>query len=419
MQSPRKVPAIIRWWVTPKLPVHDVFVDYAKKAKNPLEKVKIIISQWVLHPIKRRLARVYLKFLQKVTDIKVIAITGSAGKTTTKEMIASILSLVGKTVWTPKSVDSVYNIPNTILKTPPSTKYLILEMSVEFPGEMGYYLWLAKPDIAVITNISETHTQYLKSVQGVANEKEKLILALSKNDTAVLNRENDYIKNMAKKTNAKVVWFGKNSDIQAPKIKIDSSLNTIYTLGIRESKINVQLPIPGKQFVENSLAAAATAYILGISPLNIKKGLESFQKSEHRMVVIKLKSGALVLDDTYSNNPRAAIIALNTLKEVANGKKIIVVMGDMLELGEDELRAHKEVGNYIGVIGVDYLIGVGKAAKVLVDTAASKMGKEKTYWVSNWTGVIPKLKPTLLKNTITLIKGSRSVGLDNVVARLS
>src|SRR3989304_10463920 len=136
-----KVNKIIRWWVTPKLPLQDVFEKHN------------FISQWLMHPIKRRLARYYLKLIQKYTDITVIGVTGSAGKSTTVQMITSILKHRGKTHATPPSIDPVYNIPNTILKCVPGTKYLILEMSVEYPGEMDYYLWLAKPDIGVITKI--------------------------------------------------------------------------------------------------------------------------------------------------------------------------------------------------------------------------------------------------------------------------
>src|SRR5258706_238902 len=196
----KKVNPIIKWWVTPKLPLDDVFAKHN------------FISQWITHPVKRRLAKWYLSYLKAITDIKVIGITGSAGKTTTKEMLASILKLDGKTVYSSKNVDSVYNIPNTILKTPPGTKYLILEMGVEYPGEMDFYLWLAKPDIGVITNIFPTHIEYLKNEEGVLKEKSKLVLNLSENSAAVLNSTNTDIKKLAEKIKAKVIWIPKNSD---------------------------------------------------------------------------------------------------------------------------------------------------------------------------------------------------------------
>lgn len=125
------------------------------------------IKKTIYHPIKNLIANNYLFFLRKFTNIKVIAITGSAGKTTTKEMVTSILKQVAPTVWTKDNIDPVYNIPATILRCTPWTKYLILEMSVEYPGEMDFYLWLAKPDIGVITNIFPTHTEFFGDADGV------------------------------------------------------------------------------------------------------------------------------------------------------------------------------------------------------------------------------------------------------------
>ena len=414
----QKINPLIRWWVTPKLPAHDIYVEYAKNAKNPLEKVKIIASQWVAHPIKRRLARVYLKLLQKVTDIKVIAITGSAGKTTTKEMVASILSLKGKTVWTPKSVDSVYNIPNTILKTRPGVKYLVLEMSVEFPGEMDFYLWLAKPDVGIITNIFPTHTLYLKDVKGVAREKGKMITSLGKQDIAVLNSANFFTRNIGKKTKARIIWFGDKGDISANNQFITRDINIEYTLRVIKSNINIQLESIGEQLVENSLAAAATAYSLGIGLKDIKIGLETYRMPEHRMSLLKHQSGALIIDDSYNNNPQAAREALKTLQKIAGNRKKIVVMGDMLELGGLEKKSHNEVGQLIGEMEVDYLIGVGKASKLLVSKAKSYLGKDKCAWAFSYIEVLPFLRPYLKSNTVVLIKGSRSISLDKVVSRL-
>ena len=413
-----KVNPLVQWWVTPKLPYQDVYVEYAKKVNNPLGKVKIIFSQWLAHPIKRRLAREYLRLLQKFTDIKVVAVTGSAGKTTTKEMIAAILSSAGKTVKTQKSVDSVYNIPNTILKTLPGTKYLVLEMSVEFPGEMDFYLWLAKPDVGVVTNIFPTHTLYLSNVAGVAREKEKMISSLGKGGIAVLNSANSFVRNMAKKTKFKVIWFGEKGDVSAHNQLITRNMNTEYTLRVEKNNISVRLNSVGELFVENSLVAAAVAHSLQIGLIDIKKGLEIFKRAEHRMNLFKHPSGALIIDDSYNNNPQAAREALKALQKISENKKKIVVMGDMLELGKLEEKSHREIGQFIGKMKVDYLIGVGKASKILVAEAEKYLGRANCVWVSSYSGVISVLKPHLRGNSVVLIKGSRSISLDKVVSRL-
>src|SRR3990170_1754459 len=210
-----KVNSLIKWWVTPKLPYQDVYGLPLLKEKGVLSLINYRIIQWFSHPIKRRAARQYLRLLQHFTDIKVIGITGSVGKSTTSQMINSILKQNGSVVCTLPNVDSVYNIPNTILRCQPETKYLILEMSVEYPGEMDYYLWLAKPDIGIITNIYPTHTEFFTNIEGVRKEKVKLIQNLDKNNFAVLNLEDKNLKKSAKDLKAKIVWYGKKSQIFA------------------------------------------------------------------------------------------------------------------------------------------------------------------------------------------------------------
>jgi len=403
------IPKIIQWWVTPKLPPEHIFVPPERRPRG----------RWFIHPIKRRLAKYYLAFLQKFFGLTVIAVTGSAGKTSTKEMIASVLNQKDKTVATHKNIDSVYNIPTTILKCSFRTRYLVLEMGIEYPGEMDFYLWLAKPRIGVITNIHPTHTQFLGSVQGVAREKLKLIKTLPKDGFAVLNKENSYLKKAANKTKAKIIWYGSQGEIRAENLGFTKNLNNKYTLIIGSDKIDVQLPILGQQFVSNSLAAASVANVCGVSLNLIKAGLEKFKPPEHRMKPIRLKSGALILDDSYNNNPAAAEAALKTLRAVAKNKTKVVVMGDMLELGRDEEKYHRKIGKLISSLEIDYLIGVGSASRFLVEEASKKMGKDNSHWVPDWEKAVSVLRPLLKKNSVILVKGSRSIGLDKLVSRLS
>ncbi|HKC04835.1 MAG TPA: UDP-N-acetylmuramoyl-tripeptide--D-alanyl-D-alanine ligase [Patescibacteria group bacterium] len=369
----KKVNPIIKWWVTPKLPLDDVFAKHN------------FISQWITHPVKRRLAKWYLSYLKAITDIKVIGITGSAGKTTTKEMLASILKLDGKTVYSSKNVDSVYNIPNTILKTPPGTKYLILEMGVEYPGEMDFYLWLAKPDIGVITNIFPTHIEYLKNEEGVLKEKSKLVLNLSENSAAVLNSTNTDIKKLAEKIKAKVIWIPKNSDPLA----------------------------------QNAFTAATVADYLGINIETIKRGLSEYKKPEHRLSFIAHKSGAVIFDDTYNSNPKALIASLGMFIEKAGGHPKIAVIGDMLELGKNEEELHREVGKEVAKKDFQVVIGVGKASSYLIKEIKKRNKYTKTYLVESSDKVLPILTPSLYKGAYIFIKGSRSIGLDKLVDELS
>lgn len=414
MQSNR-LPAIIRWWVTPKLPDHYIFIPPDKRPKGFYQIIRVYFRKWTVHPIKRWIAHFYVRFLQKFFGLNVIGLTGSSGKTTTKEMLASILQQHGETVWSHANIDPVFNIPTTILNARPTTKHLVLEMGVEMPSEMEFYLWLAQPKVAVVTNVYQTHTEFFTNTAGVAQEKEVLVKSLEPNDIVVLNKDNTYTREFAKKTFAKIVWFGRAGFVRAENIKITPNLNTKYILFVGKQSIGINLPTLGEQFVENSLAAAATASVCNATLEQIQTGLESSTAAEHRMRPILLKNGALVLDDSYNSNPQAAKEALKTLKQAAGKQKMVAVFGDMLELGKDQVERHKEIGRLAAEIGVHHLVGVGPLSKHIVEA----YGSRNSAWVESTNRVIPLLKPLLKKNTVVLIKASRSIGLEKVVEKLS
>lgn len=380
MQQNRVNP-IIQWWMTPKLPHHDIYDLPLLINKSKQAKYQHLFSQWLVHPIKRRLARLYLKFLQLTTDIKVIGITGSAGKTTTKEMLYSILKQNSRAVCTRTFIDPVYNIPNTILSTPVGAKYLILEMGVEYQGEMDFYLWLAKPDIGVITNIFPTHLEYFGDVKGVLNEKQKLVMALSKDGTAVLNSGDKLLSTLKTKLKSKVVWF----------------------------------PFSEDQNLLNADAATKVAENLGIPKNEIIKGLKEYQSPVHRLSLHKLKNGAYLLDDSYNSNPGALSATLKYFNKISGKNNKIAVLGDMKELGKFERKFHSELGKEVSRLNFSAVIGVGAAVKYLLNEV--KNGA-KVYSVQNQKDVMPILKEYLIKDNFILIKGSRSIELDKVVDAL-
>ena len=410
---------IIRWWVTPYLPKNHIFLEEGKKPKGRIALFQIYFKKWIVHPIKRRLAKGYLILIRAIFHTKVIGITGSAGKTTTKDMLTSILKKSGRVISSYKNIDPIYNIPDTILKISPRTKYLVLEMGVEFPGEMDYYLWLAKPDIGLITNIFPTHTEFFKSTKGVFEEKSKLLHVLTNLDTAILNYENPSLKNIVNQLQVKTILYGKGSDIFANKILLGDNFITNFQLNLRDKKIDIHLPIVGEQFVENALASTAVAYSLGVDTGSIKEGLECYVTPEHRMKIIHLKNGAVLLDDSYNSNPEAAKRTISTFNKIAKRKTKIIVFGDMLELGTKEKKYHRNLGNYILKKGVDYLIGVGLLSKETVRIVGEKIGKNKVFWFADNNGVAEVIEKIMDKNTLILVKGSRGIGLDKVVNKLS
>lgn len=398
------------------MPIEHIIIK--DKPEQLDELISLYFKRWFLHPVKRKIARYYLIFLRRFFGIIVVGITGSAGKTTAKEMVKAILSKKGSTVASIKNIDPIYNIPGAILKCGRKTKYLVLEMGVEFLGEMDFYLWLATPDISVITNIYPTHTQFFSDEKGVFKEKIKIIKYLSKDNYAVLNREDKLLSKASKNTKAKVIFFGKGSKIVAENISY-SEKGTKYTLRMGKSKIVVQIPIIGRQFVNNSLAAATVAKILGVPDELIKKELESFEKPPHRMNAFYTKEGAYVLDDSYNNNPEAAIETLETFERIASNKKKVVVFGDMLELGRLEEKYHKKLGRILSGYNINLLVGVGDASRVLVKEAGRRMDKNKCIWVKNHEGIYDIIAGKIDKNTAVLIKGSRALKLEKIVDKLN
>lgn len=430
----RKISKIIQWWVTPKLPAIHIWIKPEDKPKDFKLLIRLYFRKWLVHALKRRIAKYYLVILRKFFGLKVIGITGSSGKTTTKEMLVSILKNKGETVFSFANIDPVYNIPTTILKCWSGTKFLVLEMGVEYPGEMDFYLWLAKPDIGIITNISPTHTEYFKSVDGVYKEKMKLVQSLSKENYAILGSENKFLQRLKGRLNSRIFWSGREGDILWNSISdiLDDGKYGFRILHQKDKKntfvqetIYIKLPVLGDQNVANAMSAASCAFILGFSLEEIKKGLESYSPPEHRLSVMKHKSGALILDDSYNSNPEAAKEALEAFYWSFPNRKKVIIFGDMLELGKLEKQYHLKLAKIIAKCKnkgtLDFLITVGEVSKVISDYVNEKkiyQHENCCYHVDNWKEALKKVKPFLKKDYAIFIKGSHAVGLDNLVNAL-
>ncbi|KKP46656.1 MAG: UDP-N-acetylmuramoyl-tripeptide-D-alanyl-D-alanine ligase [Candidatus Woesebacteria bacterium GW2011_GWA1_33_30] len=352
---------ILQIWIGKNLPLVHVKFDKG---------VKKIFADLVIHPIKRRLARLYVLVLQKFFGLVVIGITGSAGKTTTKEMIVSVLKKVDETVWSKDNIDPIFNIPTTILRCTPKTKYLVLEMGVEYPHEMDFYLWLVRPSIGVVTNIFPTHTLFFGDEKGVFKEKSKLV---KNTNVAILNSDDKYLYSLKDKLEANIIWFKKNED-----------------------------PI-----LQNKNTARAIAEVLGVEKSIINAGLVDYQNPKHRLSLIEHKSGAFIFDDTYNSNPGAFIKTLNYFSKLAGKNNKIAVVGDMLELGKEEVNEHRKIANELNKLNFKKVFGVGKLVKYVTN---------ETF--NNPLDLLPHIKPYLKKGNYIFIKGSRSIGLDKLVDKL-
>lgn len=377
----------------------------------PHRKVHFFIH-WIAHPFKRRAAKIYLWYLRRFHNLKVVALTGSVGKTTTTGMLFSVLSQAGSTIKTADSVTSTYNIPTTILKCRPQTRFLILEMGVEYLGDMDFYNWLVTPDIAAITGIYLTHTSFLGSLDAVAAEKSKILKSAP---IAVLNADDPLCLSIV---HPNIHYFGFSA--KADFVRIHSStitpnLNTFVDLEIEESRFPVTLPLLGSHFAINAAAAAAIASLLGCPPGLISSGLSEYHLPSHRLQPIRLPSGLLFLDDTYNASPQAAFASLDTLLFLARllNKTPVFVFGQMNELGQYEETAHTEIGEYLRKNDIRYLFAIGPATDHTIKAAHTG------HRYPNLASLESDLRHFLRSSHIVLFKSSRSWHMDQLVENLA
>ena len=391
----------LRLWTGP-LPAEELYPD---RKVDP-------ILHWIIHPVKRHLAKYYLMFLRHFFGLKVIALTGSTGKTTTSNMLFSDCSLAGPTVKTADSVTSTYNIPTTILRCTPNTKFLILEMGVEYRGDMDFYTWLAHPDIGIFLNLSPVHSSFLGSLKDIAAEKTKLLI---RSQVGIAGGDDP---NITSDTPAPVYKFGAKANflVRILKSRITADLTTQVDLVVNGDPLSLTLPFLGPQFGQNAAAAAAAAFLLQIPPETLKKGLECTPHPAHRLQPVRLKNGSIIIDDTYNANPLSVSESLKTLSLVSADRSLVpvFVFGQMNELGKYEEPAHRETGLEIKKLGIKNLYCLGPATKFTIQAAGFGRYFED---LDSLSGFISGLSIHNSKLCI-LIKGSHSWQMENLVTRL-
>ena len=326
------------------------------------------VKQWKrpFHAVRAKLAKNYLKLFP---NLEIIGITGSVGKTLTQNAIYSVLSQKYKVVVGDENLDPTFRIPKTILAAKPWHQKMILEYGVEHPYDMDHYLKIAKPKIAVVTAIAPTHTKYFGSEDGVFKEKSKIVRALTKNDTAVLNADDPYVAKMASSTRAHIIWFGQKAK---DGIKISHFTQDLkgskFRLHFQGQKATVSTKIIGEHQLACLLAASTVGIINGLTLKQIAKGLSATKIPSHRLTPIVTKK-INIIDDTYNSSPKAAIEALNTFITLGRGKRKIAVFGEMKDLGNLSKSAHESLGAKIAKSKIDYLLTVGKVAAAIGKTA--------------------------------------------------
>jgi UDP-N-acetylmuramoyl-tripeptide--D-alanyl-D-alanine ligase len=323
--------------------------------------------------------------------IPIIGVTGSVGKTTTKDMLASILAQEFPTLKSEENFNNEIGVPLTLLKLTKKHRAAVIEMAMQRSGEIHELAAIVKPTIAVITNIGESHLEFLKTKANIAKAKAEIFKFLRDEDWAVINQDDEYFEHLRSK-----------AKIKKSKIR---TFGIIEKADITPKDLNgIKLPVPGEHNIYNALAAVAAAKILKVKRRSIKKGLESFRLSSKRMEVITREDGAKIINDTYNASPQSMAAALKVLSAMrqAPGRRI-AVLGDMLELGRSARPAHRRVLKLARKLGIDKLFPFGNL------WPASYKSKKP---------LIRNLKKFIRPRDIILVKGSRGMKMEEVVEAL-
>ena len=355
-------------------------------------------------------------YKRKNSDVSVVGITGSNGKTSTREMIVSIVSQRLNILSTSGNFNNEIGLPLTLLKLNDFHEWAILELAMNRPGEIKRLAEICLPDIGLITNIGPAHLEGLGSIEGVMNAKGELLEALKPNGTAILNADDPLTPKLAKKTPANILLFGlsEDSQIKAEKFK-ETNSGTLFTLVLPTQKVPINLKVPGSFMVSNALAAAAVGYLLGLPPETIQKGLEIFKPVPGRMNIINTKNNIHIIDDTYNSNPGSMTAAMNTLNSLKKNNRAVIVAGDMRELGEQSQLMHKKIGALAGDSHAEKLCITGEFAHGLAAGAREAGMDAKNIFIGSKDEIINHLVNWLEPNDWVLVKGSRAIGMEKIV----
>ncbi|MCB1827174.1 MAG: UDP-N-acetylmuramoyl-tripeptide--D-alanyl-D-alanine ligase [Coxiellaceae bacterium] len=344
----------------------------------------------------------------------VMGITGSCGKTTTRALLASILSHHGNTASSIRSFNNEIGVPLTLFQITPAHQYAVVEMGANHPGEIATLTHLVKPDVATITNAAAAHLDGFGDVRGVACAKAEIFQGLGSEGVAVINADDDYADFWKKQVGQhRVVTFGrrKQADVMADAVALNKNGQAHFQLILPKEKAEVQLQLMGEHNVMNALTAAAMAYAKDVPMTAIVAGLEAAAAENKRLVSKVGIAGATVIDDTYNANPLSVSAAISVLAK--RGGDSVFVLGDMLELGEYSDDLHRQIGEQAEKLGIHRLYCYGEHSRY----AAEAFG-ENAYYFEDRDALLSALRAYLHKDATVLVKGSNSMGMNEVAQAL-
>ncbi len=346
---------------------------------------------------------------------RLVGISGSTGKTTTKELLALCLGRRYRVAKSEGNLNNLLGFPLTLLATPPGTEWLVAEMGMSLPGELAAISRLARPDVALVTNVRPVHLEGLGSLEAIARAKAELLEGLRPDGLLVANADDPWVRWIAARHHGPVAWFGATSEYRLADVVARPGGGTRFRLLTPAGEVAVELPLHGAYNAENFLAAAACAHALGVPLAEIAAAAAAAAPVGGRGAVRSLPGGATLVDDSYNSNPVALRLAMESARALP-GSRHWAVLGDMLELGPEAARFHREEGEAAARLGISPVVGVGALAAELVAAAAEAGGT--THWFATAEEAAAWAPRELAPGDVVLVKGSRGVHLERVVAAL-
>ena len=385
------------------------------------------VAVFVVESTERALGDLAAFRRARMVNLQVLAITGSSGKTTVKEMTAAILGQRHRIIKTKGNFNNQSGLPLSLLPVSYRHRFAILELGMNHPGEIARLTEIADPDIACIVNIQAAHLEGLGSVTGVAKAKGELFAGLNSRGTMVVNCDDRRVRALAKTRVGPRITFGcrAGAQVRATYIRNLGSRGMSYTLTIGGEQARVRIAALGAHNVGNSLAAAAMAHGAGIGLTEIAAGLAAFRPEARRGQLELLANGLQVLNDCYNANPSSMLAGLTTAAALKERGKSVAILGDMLELGEGSEAAHAETGQAVARLGFDYLLAVGHWAPTVVAAARSQgLAPERALAFADKASLLASLRGLLARGQLAagdllLVKGSRGMGLETIIEALA
>lgn len=354
------------------------------------------------------------KYYRNEINPIVIGITGSNGKTSTKDLVASILKTTYKTHYTKGNFNNHIGLPITILQMSRDTEVLIVEMGMSDFGEIDQLTKISQPNYAIITNVGESHIEFLGSREGIAKAKLEIVNGLKRNGTIVVDGDEPLLMNVPKEYNVIRCGFT-NNEVNEYCIS-DIAIDIEKTVFFVQNK-SYTIPLLGKHHAKNATYAIAIAKLLNVTESNIQKGLTEVQHSGMRFEKLVSDEGAVVINDAYNASPTSMIAAINVVKELSNFNQKIIVLGDMFELGERADTFYKQIAQAIDDT-IDVVFTIGKNAAIISSEVNDCNSHTKGKHFNDKDSLINELKPLLKNDVVVLFKASRGMALEKIVAHL-